>query len=155
MKSILYISIILASYIISAYATTDISRLVSDTKQKYFTLDCYCPNCSHKLSAIDQIPVFSFYINHGKCKYCKTQIPLLDHMLEVGLFLFFTFSNILFKFSLTAFTIQVLCYEVIKIFIVPFYKKQLPAISHIFTSLVLNILIFGIYSFMFILLKLI
>ena len=33
-----------------------------------------CPNCKHKLAAIDLIPVFSWLSLRGKCRYCHKSI---------------------------------------------------------------------------------
>lgn len=41
-----------------------------------------CPNCHHKLSGLDLIPVFSWLMLRGKCRYCKkpisAQYPLVE-----------------------------------------------------------------------------
>jgi len=34
----------------------------------------YCPHCKHSLSALDNIPVFSYIFLRGKCRYCKGKI---------------------------------------------------------------------------------
>ncbi len=152
MTSIIYISIIIASYIVSAYATTDISRLVSDSYQKYFTFDCYCPACNHKLSAADQLPIFSFYINGGKCKYCKSPIPKIDHILEVGIFLFFTFVNTIFKYSFTALLINVVAYEILKVTIILIKRpRKSHFICSVVVSLISNIIIFCFLGFFYLL----
>ncbi|MCJ7786665.1 prepilin peptidase, partial [Patescibacteria group bacterium] len=36
----------------------------------------YCPHCKHILSWKDLIPVFSFIILKGICRYCKKPISL-------------------------------------------------------------------------------
>lgn len=36
-----------------------------------------CPNCKHKLSVFDLVPVFSYLFLGGKCRYCKTKISPL------------------------------------------------------------------------------
>ncbi len=155
MTSIIYISIIIASYIVSAYATTDISRLVSDSYQKYFTFDCYCPSCNHKLSAADQLPIFSFYINGGRCKYCKSPIPRMDHNLEVGIFLFFTFVNTIFKYSFTALLINVVAYEILKVTIILIKRpRKIRFVRSAIISLFSNIFIFGFLGFFYLLLEL-
>lgn len=42
----------------------------------------YCPNCKHELSWMDLIPLLSFILLHGKCRYCKKpiswQYPLVE-----------------------------------------------------------------------------
>lgn len=34
----------------------------------------HCPNCNHQLKILDLIPVFSFILQKGKCRYCKNKI---------------------------------------------------------------------------------
>lgn len=43
----------------------------------------YCPNCKHKLNFFDLIPVISYIIRGGKCKYCHDKISLRYFLLEV------------------------------------------------------------------------
>jgi len=56
----------------------------------------HCPKCSHKLSTLDLIPVFSFLFLKCRCRYCKKKIswqyPLVE--LVVGIL----FSLIYLKF---------------------------------------------------------
>lgn len=34
----------------------------------------FCPNCNHKLGILDLVPIFSYVILGGKCRYCKKKI---------------------------------------------------------------------------------
>ena len=43
----------------------------------------YCPNCNHKLSFLDMIPILSYVFLGGKCRYCKTKIRIRYLLLEV------------------------------------------------------------------------
>ena len=43
----------------------------------------YCPNCNHKLGAIDLIPVFSYVFLKGKCRYCKQPIGIRYFLFEI------------------------------------------------------------------------
>ncbi|MCF6262296.1 MAG: A24 family peptidase [Xanthomonadales bacterium] len=42
----------------------------------------FCPQCKHSLSALDNIPLLSYLILRGKCRYCKKKIsdryPLVE-----------------------------------------------------------------------------
>ena len=35
-----------------------------------------CPNCRHELSAMDLIPIISFLLFRGRCRYCKEKISI-------------------------------------------------------------------------------
>jgi prepilin signal peptidase PulO-like enzyme (type II secretory pathway) len=52
----------------------------------------YCPKCKHKLSWYDLIPLLSFFILKGKCRYCSAKISLQYPLVEF-------FSGLLFAFS--------------------------------------------------------
>jgi leader peptidase (prepilin peptidase)/N-methyltransferase len=43
-------------------------------EEDFVIKNSYCPNCNHKLSAIDLVPVFSFLLLKGKCRYCNDKI---------------------------------------------------------------------------------
>jgi leader peptidase (prepilin peptidase)/N-methyltransferase len=43
-----------------------------------------CPNCSHKLSWFENIPVLSFLFLGGKCKSCKTKISIQYPLIELA-----------------------------------------------------------------------
>lgn len=42
-----------------------------------------CPVCGHALSVPDMIPVLSFLISGGKCRYCKAKIPVRHILSEL------------------------------------------------------------------------
>lgn len=55
----------------------------------------YCPNCNHKLSFWDMIPILSYLFLGGKCRYCKQKIRIRYLLLEIGtgmIFLLFAMS---------------------------------------------------------------
>ncbi len=43
-------------------------------EEDFVLKNSYCPHCSHKLSAADLVPVFSFLLLKGKCRYCEEKI---------------------------------------------------------------------------------
>ncbi|MDD5639577.1 MAG: prepilin peptidase [Candidatus Pacebacteria bacterium] len=59
-------------------------------EEDFVIKNSYCPNCKHKLSALDLIPVFSFLLLKGKCKYCKDKISWQYPLTEIGTGLVFT-----------------------------------------------------------------
>ncbi|MBX9687671.1 MAG: prepilin peptidase [Candidatus Obscuribacterales bacterium] len=61
----------------------------------------YCPQCKHSLSALDNIPLLSYLILQGKCRYCKGgisfQYPLVEFLtglIYAALAYFFLSKNI-------------------------------------------------------------
>jgi prepilin signal peptidase PulO-like enzyme (type II secretory pathway) len=87
----------------------------------------YCPNCKHKLSWQDLIPILSFLELQGKCRYCKKPISLHYPLVElatgtlfVGVF-HITFPNFLlstFYFIISSFLIIIFVYD-LKQYIIP------------------------------------
>jgi len=69
----------------------------------------HCTNCSNKLKAIDLIPVFSYILLRGKCRYCKEKIsvryPLiegLNALLYLIIYLKFGLAMITLKYCILA-----------------------------------------------------
>lgn len=55
----------------------------------------YCPNCGHKLSFWDMLPILSYVFLGGKCRYCKQKIRIRYLLLEIltgTVFLLFAMS---------------------------------------------------------------
>lgn len=55
----------------------------------------FCPNCNHKLSFWDMIPILSYIFLRGKCRYCGQKIRIRYLLLEVcsgAVFLLFAIS---------------------------------------------------------------
>jgi len=87
----------------------------------------YCPNCKHKLSWQDLIPLLSFIELRGRCRYCKKPISLQYPLVElatailfVGVF-YITFPNFLlsiFYFLFSSFLIIIFVYD-LKHYIIP------------------------------------
>ncbi len=91
----------------------------------------FCPHCKHQLSWQDLIPVFSFLILRGKCRYCQQKISLQYPLVELAtaiLFVFVTtynfqfttynFLNTCFLFLVSCFLIIIFVYD-LKHYIIP------------------------------------
>lgn len=44
----------------------------------------YCPKCGHVLAWYDLVPVLSFVILRGRCRYCRRRIPFQYPMVELA-----------------------------------------------------------------------
>lgn len=60
----------------------------------------YCTSCKHKLGFFDLIPVLSYIIRGGKCKYCKEKISIRYFLLEVSNGLIFVIFYLLFGYTI-------------------------------------------------------
>jgi leader peptidase (prepilin peptidase) / N-methyltransferase len=43
----------------------------------------HCPHCQHRLSALDNIPLFGWLLLRGRCRYCKTSISIQYPLVEL------------------------------------------------------------------------
>jgi len=60
----------------------------------------FCPNCGHKLSALDLIPILSYIFLKGRCRYCKEKISIVYPIVETLSGLIFLISFLFFGYSL-------------------------------------------------------
>lgn len=58
-----------------------------------------CDNCNHRYKWYEMIPVFSFLLNRGECKYCHRNLNLWYSFLELLSGLLFSFSYMIYGFS--------------------------------------------------------
>lgn len=61
----------------------------SKKKTGFFMGRSFCPKCKHKLGASDLIPIVSFLMLKGKCRYCKKKISSQYLLVEVFVGLLF------------------------------------------------------------------
>ena len=59
----------------------------------------YCPNCKKRLKWYELIPIFSYIIQLGKCRNCKTKIPFMNLFVEVTNGLLFAVCYYSFGFT--------------------------------------------------------
>jgi leader peptidase (prepilin peptidase)/N-methyltransferase len=57
-------------------------------KRSIVTPPSSCPHCHHNLAARDLIPIFSWVLSRGKCRYCGVAIspryPLIELAMACG-----------------------------------------------------------------------
>jgi leader peptidase (prepilin peptidase)/N-methyltransferase len=63
-----------------------------------------CPSCSHRLAAIDLVPVLSWISLRGKCRYCKKPISPQYPLVELLTSVLFVLSYISWPFALHGFS---------------------------------------------------
>ena len=120
----------------------------------------YCPHCRHQLSWQDLIPVFSFLLLRGKCRYCQKPISRQYPLVEIITGALFSFSFfIMFQPLATLFNYPMeLLGSIYYLFIISFLmiifvydlkhyiipdKVVFPAIAIVFLFQVFRILNFG------------
>ena len=93
MEIIFYILIFCIGCLFGSFSTLAVYRI--PLHQDITHKRSYCPNCNHKLSFWDMIPVLSYIFLRGKCRYCKKKIRIRYLLLEIStgiVFLLFAMS---------------------------------------------------------------
>jgi len=87
----------------------------------------YCPKCEHKLGILNLIPILSFLMLKGACRYCKKKISAQYPLVELGTAVLFAFGftrffpDLLFIIHyllFTSFLIVIFIYD-LKYYIIP------------------------------------
>lgn len=145
-----YSILFFAYYILGAYATTDILRLLKGSDIPIWHQNCYCPICEHKLRITEQLPIISYFMSKGRCRYCATPIPIGNLIPELLFFIGFSLLNILTGFQWNSYFLTVLLYEGIKFFaIVSYGPRKNQFAKNLCISLLQNVVIFTLLAFFF------
>ncbi len=165
LNSFLYSIIFLFGLIVGSFLNCIIYRL--EVGKSFLGGHSFCPYCKHELVWHDLIPVFSFLMLKGKCRYCQKpisiQYPLIELTTAILFVLVFNSQNLLntgYLLLTTSFLIIIFVYD-LKHYIIPdkvIFPAILTSFLFLFTtnSLLLNTILsaFGA-SFFFLLIYLI
>lgn len=80
----------------------------------------YCNICNSSYRWSELIPVISYFIMRGKCRYCNNKLSLMYPLLEILSGLLFSFSYIIYGFSYEMIIMLVLTLLLINIFVSDF-----------------------------------
>ena len=81
MEIIFYILIFCIGCLFGSFSTLAVYRI--PLHQDITHERSFCPNCNHKLSFWDMIPILSYIFLGGKCRYCKKKIRIRYLILEI------------------------------------------------------------------------
>jgi leader peptidase (prepilin peptidase)/N-methyltransferase len=92
--------IFLFGLLIGSFLNVVIYRLPEG--QSIATPPSHCPKCNTQLKPKDLVPVFSWLALGGKCRYCKTKVPVRYALVELltGCFFLFTYWKFGLQWSL-------------------------------------------------------
>jgi leader peptidase (prepilin peptidase)/N-methyltransferase len=86
----------------------------------------HCFNCGHLLTARDLIPIVSYFMIRGKCRYCGHPIPARFMLVELACGLLFMLALIVFGLSWQALTTAVMGCFLSILFITDLEQGTLP-----------------------------
>ena len=110
-----------------------------------------CNHCNNEFKWYELIPIFSFFLNKGECKYCNKELSLWYPFLELLCGLLFAFSFMIFGLSYEMMVMIILTILAIIIFVSDFkYFIILDVPLFIMSLLVLGLkyYFFGFQTFL-------
>ena len=111
MNVILYILIFCIGTLTGSFFTLAIYRI--PLKKDITHERSFCPNCNHKLSFFDLIPILSYIFLGGKCRYCKQKIRPRYLLIEILSGLVFVLFAMSLKINLFTTNISTIVYFVV------------------------------------------
>lgn len=104
--TIFYILIFIIGTLFGSFSTLAVYRL---PLHKDITHErSFCPKCNHKLSFWDMIPILSYILLGGKCRYCKEKIRIRYLLLEI-------FTGLVFLLFAVSLNINLIHIEISKL----------------------------------------
>jgi prepilin signal peptidase PulO-like enzyme (type II secretory pathway) len=144
MEFFIYLFVFIFGLAVGSFLNCVIYRL--ETGESFLKGRSYCPHCKHVLSWKDLIPIFSFLILKGKCRYCGKKIsfqyPLVElftgilFVLAIPIYEALTSIDLIFYWVLTCFLIIIFIYD-LKYYLIP-DKIIYPAIAIAFLNQILT-----------------
>jgi len=108
---IFYPIIFIFGLVVGSFLNCVIYRL--EQKQSFLQGRSFCPHCKHILSWQDLIPVLSFLILRGKCRYCGKPISIQYPLIEIA-------TGILFVLSLN-YELGIMNYEIFSLEFIAYF----------------------------------
>ncbi len=115
LQSSIEIVICMAFYVVGAYATTDILRLLKGHPVSVGNSDCFCESCGCKLTLRQQIPIFSYLFSRGRCRSCGHAIAPGNFILELLFTTVFILAAAITDFRPFIWILCVIFYESVKL----------------------------------------
>lgn len=155
-KFILHLILIIAYFVIGAYATSDVSRLLKGATISVTNPSCYCPFCNAHIPLRFQIPVLSYLLGKGKCRSCGHGISLLDILPEILLPSGFIILSYSLHFSILGYLCCILLFESYKcVSIIHYQPRESQFLKNLLISILYNFIIFLFLGFLFFLINLV
>lgn len=80
MNIVFYIIIFLIGACIGSFYATLTQRVIKE--KRMFSIHSHCSKCGEKLRILEKLPIISYLLLKGKCKYCKKKIGTHYILLE-------------------------------------------------------------------------
>lgn len=107
----------------------------------------HCPNCNHRLTPFELIPIFSFLLQGGKCKSCKCKISIFYPLFEIVCGLLFGLSYLSYGFTPQVIIVLSFVSMIMIIILSDYYYMIISDGVLLFFGILLCFLMFFIYGF--------
>lgn len=141
MSALYIILIFVFGLIIGSFLNVLILR--QDSLKTILTTRSHCMNCKAKLGWLDLIPLVSYFLLKGKCRYCQQKISPQYPAVEFGTGLLFVFLLLNFGIS-WALLFYVIVFSLLTVVLVTDLKTEMVPELFVWISLAL-VLVFGWY----------
>ena len=119
-----YIIFLVLGGIWGSFANVCIYRLPKN--QGVVTGRSFCPKCKKKIQWFDNIPILSFFLLMGKCRYCKKRIDIQYFCVEIISIISFIIVYIYFGLTITSLLLMTLSIFFIIIFFIDLKHYIIP-----------------------------
>lgn len=117
-RFIFNVAFFLICFNVSGLATTNILRLTRGNTRPVLDSRCCCDKCGRSIPPILQLPIVSYIACKGKCRNCKTQIPVFPLVLELVVLCGMFLLQSVFAFSLLGVTLSFVYYELVRVAVI-------------------------------------
>ncbi len=124
MKAFFLIVAFITGSIVGSFFNVVIHRLPKN--ESILKPRSHCPNCNTTLKWLDLIPILSFLLLKGKCRYCSKPISVKYPLVELVTALTFTFVFLKFGFSLSALKFLVFLSLLIPVGFIDLFEGVVP-----------------------------
>jgi leader peptidase (prepilin peptidase)/N-methyltransferase len=104
----------------------DATANVSEPAYNLVTPASTCPQCGHRITAVENIPVLSFLFLRGRCADCGNRIPARYPLVELVTALLSVIVAIRFGFSVQTLAALAFTWALIPLFMIDFDHQLLP-----------------------------
>jgi len=112
---------------IPALETTIQPHFSKNTKPfNLITPPSHCPQCNHKISVVENIPLISFLFLKGRCRHCKTSISWRYPLIEIFTALLSVIVAFVFGLNLQTFAGLILTWSLFTLSVIDWEHQILP-----------------------------
>jgi len=114
-KIIVIIGIFYIYYHIGGLSTTNMIRLSRGNTHTVLASKCYCDHCGATITPFYQMAIISYILCRGKCRNCKSKIPVDALFLEITVMVGMSVISALLDFSSLGVTLSYFYYEIVRV----------------------------------------